>query len=157
MTSGSSCRISTILLLHPIKYPTFWRKTWIIRINKVSKRPNNIDLGKLSLVRSLFVIKLTKLLEDDIIIGNVDEWLVNYKSGDCYSWWKRGAGVELRTLPFKGSISVILWIFSNGTYFWSIIQNTVNSLIFCQYLKNHRRLDQQSTDIWKQENSFIAW
>ena len=65
----------------------------------------------------------------------VDEWLVNYKSGDCYSWWKRGTSIELRSLPFKRSISIIQWIFSNRAYFWSIIQNTINSSIFYQYLK----------------------
>ena len=69
-----------------------------------------------------------------MIIGNVDEWWVNYKSGDSYSWCRWGSSIELKTLPFKGSISIIFCIFSNGLYFWSIIQNTVNSSIFYQYM-----------------------
>ena len=47
----------------------------------INKR-SNINIGKLSLMRSMFVIKFTKLLENDLIVDNVDEWLVNYKSGD---------------------------------------------------------------------------
>ena len=100
----------------------------------MSKRPSNIDFEKLSLTRSLFSIKFAKLLENSMIIGNVDEWWVNYKSGDSYSWCKRGSNIELKTLPFKGSISIILCIFSNGAYFWSMVQNTVNSSIFYQYM-----------------------
>ena len=48
---------------------------------------------------------------------------------------RKCTNIELRSLPFKGSISIILWIFSNGAYFWSKIKRTVNSLIFCQYLE----------------------
>ena len=124
-----------VFSLQFIKYIEYWSWACVTLTNKVSKRPNNVDLAKLSLSRSLFAIKFTKLLEEDMIIANVDEWLVNYKSGDGYSWWKRGTSVELKSLPFKGSISIIFWIFSNGAYFWSIIQRTVNSSIFCQYLK----------------------
>ena len=70
-----------------------------------------------------------------MVIANIDEWSVNYQWGDSYSWWRKGSNIELRALPFKGSISIVLWIFSNGTYFWSAIQKTVNSSIFCQFLK----------------------
>ena len=124
-----------IFVLQSKKYTTYWSWAWVILTNKAKKRLNGVDLAKLSLSRSLFAIKFTKLLEEDMIVANVDEWLVNYKSGDWYSWWKRGTSVELKFLPFKGLISIIFWIFSNGAYFWSIIQNTVNSSIFCQYLK----------------------
>ena len=86
------------------------------------------------MTRSLFSIKFARLLENNMIIGNIDECWVNYKSGDSYSWGRRGSNIELNTLPFKGSISIILCIFSNGAYFWSILQNTVNSPIFFQYM-----------------------
>ena len=135
VTLSSNYRISMIFELQHIKYLIFWREIWTTHINKVSKRPNNIDLGKLSLTRSLFAIKFAKLFENNIVIANVDEWSMNYKSSDCYSWRKRRSNGDLRALPFKGSISIILWIFSNGTYFLAIIQNTVNSSILCQYLQ----------------------
>ena len=90
---------------------------------------------RISLSRNLFAIKFTKMLENDIVIANIDEWIVNYKSGDSYSWGKRGISTELKSLPFEGSMSILLWIFSTGAYFWSIIQSRVNSSIFSQYLK----------------------
>ena len=124
-----------IFVLQSKKYTTYWSWAWVTLTNKAKKKLNGVDLAKLSLSRSLFAIKFTKLLEEDMIVANVDEWLVYFKSGDWYSWWKRGKSVELKLLPFNGLISIIFRIFSNGAYFWSIIQNTVNSSIFCQYLK----------------------
>ena len=90
---------------------------------------------RISLSRNLFVIKFTKMLENDIVIANIVDWIVNYKSGDSYSWGKRGISAELKSLLFKGSMSILLWIFSTGAYYWSIIQSSVNSSIFSQYLK----------------------
>ena len=117
------------------KYYEYWKRIWDDIINRISKRPNNTDLRKLSFWKSLFAIKFSNLLDNDVVIANIDEWSVNYQSGDSYSWWRKGTNKELRALPFKGSISIILWIFSNGAYFWSAIQRTVNSSVFCQFLK----------------------
>ena len=69
-----------------------------------------------------------------MVLASVDEWTITYKNGLSYSWRIKGQELELNTLPYQGSISLILWILSNGLYFWTIIQNYVNSDIFTQFL-----------------------
>ena len=69
-----------------------------------------------------------------MVLASVDEWTITYKNGLSYSWGRKGQELELNTLPYQGSISLILWILSNGLYFWTIIQNYVNSDIFTQFL-----------------------
>ena len=91
-----------VFVLQSKKYTTYWSWARITLTNKTNKRPNGVDLVKLSLSRNLFAIKFTKLLEEDMIVANVDEWLVNYKSEDLYLWRKRGTSVELKSLPFIG-------------------------------------------------------
>ena len=80
--------------------------------------------------RSLYAIRMAKLIDKKILIGNVVEWILNYKTGQAYSWSKKNFNSEFKSLPFADSLSVILWVFSNGTYFWTFIQHTINSHIF---------------------------
>ena len=75
-------------------------------------------------------------MTEDIILANVDEWTIEYKSGECYSWCKRGQQSEFRTLHYQGSTSLIFWILSNGHYFWTITKNYINGSIFVQFLKH---------------------
>ena len=131
----TNCKPYTEFLLPFIKYYEYLKRIWDDLINKISKRPNNTDLRKLSFWRSLFAIKFSNLFDNDVVITNIDEWFVNYQSEDSYSWWRKGANKKLRALPIKWSYSIIHWIFSNGAYFWSAIQMTVNSSVFCQFLK----------------------
>ena len=56
--------------------------------------------------------------------------------GRLYSWVPKGSDAELKTLPFVGSKSMILWILSNGYYFWSIIEGNINQNIFCQFIQH---------------------
>ena len=103
------------------------------------------------LIRSLFWIKFTKYLTEDIILENVDEWTIEYKSGECYSWCKRGQQSEFRALPYQGSTSLIFWILSNGYYFWTITKNYINGNIFVQFLNTLRfGITKKNQLVWKE-------
>ena len=72
----------------------------IFRINKIREGTNKIDMHQTWLIRSLFWIKLIKLLTKDITLANVGECTIEYKTGECYSWCKKDHQLELQVLPY---------------------------------------------------------
>ena len=61
---------------------------------------------------------------------------------------KKRTDRRTKSLNYEGSISLILWIFSKGMYFASIVQHYNNSKIFLQYL-NYLEKWYSSEQSWK--------
>ena len=74
----------------------------------------------------LFWTKFIKFLDGNVIIENIYEYVLNHKIGKLYSLISKGSDSDLKTLLFVGSKSMILWILSNGYYFWSIVESNIN-------------------------------
>ena len=115
-------------------------------------RPTSIDLEIIKSKRMLFWVKLSKTLANKTLIANIDESTINRNSKNLYSWSKKGAPSEFRTMPFVGSVNLVLTIFSNGSWFWLISNKTMNSIRFSEYIK---KLNEWILSISKFENKEI--
>ena len=109
-----------------------WKRILICLIDKVAK-------GSLMLISEnwnwwdLFFELDSHKFNWETVLASIDKWIISNKTGTLLFLGKRGRSFELKTLPFQGSISIILWILSNGWYFCKIVQNNINRDIFLQF------------------------
>ena len=141
---------------HPISLNEIWQHLWdedqikcqkqrlttILKdslgwsYRRISSRPNNVDFLKIRACRNLFSVRLGKWLQQTSVIMNVDECSINYKTKSNYSWTPKYEWKDFQNASFCDSISVILWVMSNGDWGCSIIKHTINSEIFSIFLKH---------------------
>ena len=107
----------------------------ILTFKKSLTRPNNVDFNRVKALRSMFWVDFADLLKDKSLIINIDEWTISRSTKINYSWSIKGGNKEVKNSPFIGSLSIILAILSNGKWFLLATDNTINSNIFCHFIK----------------------
>ena len=60
---------------------------------------------------------LVKLLKEDVILANIDEWTVSFKTSENYSWTKGGTDWRTKNLELLRFYFSYQWKLSNGIYF----------------------------------------
>ena len=120
--------IISIHILHKIM-----KKEINLSFKKWKPRPNSINRDEIDMKRRLFWIKLSKMLQEKILIANIDESTIGRNSQITYSWSERGTPSEFKNQPFTGSLNIVLTILSNGAWFWMLINKTINSEGFSEY------------------------
>ena len=111
-------------------------------------RTCNIDFEKLSLIRHLFSIIFTKQMTMDALLVNIDEWSINRNTKLKYSWRFKGVHIESQNTLFRRSISIVLTIYSNGSFISFAINETINSENFMWFLSIMKQL------AWNIKNNF---
>ena len=71
----------------------------------VKSRPKNINLKKISNIRSLFAVKYLKDVSTKTLMINVDESSLNREIKSNYSWGIKGKSIETKNISFTRSIS----------------------------------------------------
>ena len=99
-----------------------------------SSRPLNHDYRLQELKKTLFVVKLLKIIRRSTLLVNIDEWIISYSTKSNYSWSKKGVPVNLSTTILKGSLSVVSAICSNGVSITGIRKGTMESSTFIEYI-----------------------
>ena len=102
---------------------------------RVKSRPNTIDLKRIDSLRNLVSIKLSKLMSSKTLLINIDESLINRNTNSNYSWGFKGTAIEAQNSTIADSASIIMGIWSNGSWISFITSNTVNSITFTWFLK----------------------
>ena len=93
-------------------------------------RQNSSNLDKIKMKRRIFWIKLSKLLQEGVLVVNTEESTFGINSQNTYSWSRKGAHLEFKNQPFTGSLKIVLIILSNEAWFWMLINKAINSKEF---------------------------
>ena len=105
----------------------FMKNHMRLTYKKVKPRPNNIDFAKLNCVRTLFSFKISKLLNEDTLIINIDQSSINRHMKTERSWGFKGVELEAKSLNFWNSTSMWMAILSNGAWFCMLTNETITS------------------------------
>ena len=105
-----------------------------LSFKKVKARPNTIKFDVLKASRQLFAVKFTQLITKETLVINIDETSFNRRINNTYSWSRKGIPFEAKNSPFIGSINWIMSIWSNGTWFLQLTNETADSNKFKLFL-----------------------
>ena len=111
------------------------KEKWNLRFSRCKSRPNNADLQKLKFSRSLFSVKFSQMLDKKSLIINIEESCISRNTKIDYAWNKKGDVKEYNNSPFIGSVSLILAILSNGTWIAMIVNSSINSELFWEFIR----------------------
>jgi transposase len=98
-----------------------------------SSRPQSLDFEKVEMLKSYFSVKFLKWIDHLELLANVDESSFNRNTKENYTWSTRGKASRTGNIMFRGSISVITTILSNGKNFSQVMRCNVNSEVFLNY------------------------
>ena len=102
---------------------------------RVKSRSTSVNLNKIKLIRSLFVIKLSKEITVKTLLINIDESSINRLVKTNYSWDCKEDPIKWKISSFTGSISWILEICSNGSWLYILSNNTIDFISFIWFIK----------------------
>ena len=103
---------------------------------KWSPRPLLLDHKVAKVKKTLFAVKLLKLINNSTILTNVDESIISNSTKINYSWGPKGKPQNLSTIKIRGSISLVTAITSCGVSITGIRKGTVKSSTFIEYIKH---------------------
>ena len=114
-----------------------WRKILKERLRysykRWSPRPITLDFRLLELKKVLFTVKLLRFIQKSTLLINIDESNFSSSTKSNYSWSQKGAPSNRSTAVFRGSISIISAILSNGISITGIRKGTIWSSSFIEY------------------------
>ena len=131
---------------HMMEAYSVWLDTNIIRkilkeklnysFKRCSPRPLLLDHKLTNVKKSLFAVKLIKLINNSTVLINVDESVISNSTKINYSWGPKGKPLNLSTTKIRGSISLFAAIASCGISVTGIRKGTVKSNTFVEYIKH---------------------
>ena len=96
--------------------------------------PVDYNEERLSLMKGLFSIKLSKVINNYDISINIDEAMFSQTTKFSHSWLLKGKEIRLKNIWFSNSTSLMAAITSYGDTFSAETQGSVTSKIFVQFL-----------------------
>ena len=103
---------------------------------RCSPRPLNLNIILQDLKKTLFWVKLLKIIQRSTLLINIGETWVSYFTKSNYSWWSKGISANLSTIKMNGSISIVSAIWSNGISITGLRNGTITSKSLVEYT-NH--------------------
>ena len=101
---------------------------------RCSSRPFNLNVKLQELKKTLFVVKLLKMIRRSTLLINIDETVVSYKTKSNYSWSLKGSSANLSTMVMSGSINIVSAIFSNGINITGLRNDTIAAESFVEFI-----------------------
>ena len=122
------------------KLPWHQVRTYLKKIKRLSFKKSwarriDLDKNRLSYLRILDSIRLTKQINEEILIINIDEVNCSPEVLNSRSWLKIGINWEIFSQKYSGSISAIWAISSKGDYIAALLNLRLNSSSFIEFLK----------------------
>ena len=104
-----------------------YKKGWGRRID--------LERNRLSYLRILYSILLSKLIDEDIHADKYRWGKLLPKVLNCRSWMKRGISWEIFSHKYSGAVSIIWAISFQENYLVASLNNRLNSDTFIEFLK----------------------
>ena len=101
---------------------------------RVWSRPFSMNWAKINQARINYSATLATKLDSHTVLCNIGECWINRNTRPNYSWGLRSKSIEWKNISLVGRISWIMVIFSNGVWMVLTTQNTINSILFFQFL-----------------------
>ena len=128
---------------------------------KSTIKPSNVDLSKLRIISTIFWYRISKIIDEKVLLVNIDESSFNCDISNDRGCFKRGQSAEIFNKRYKGSWSLILAITSDGDYYGSVLSEKIDSGIYIAYLKKFedwlisKKLTMYSKVLVLQDNSQV--
>ena len=101
---------------------------------RVWSRPFSMNWVKINQARINYSATLATKLDFHTVLCNIDECWINRNTRSNYSWGLRSKTIEWKNITLVGRISWIMAIFSNGAWMALTTQNSIDSILFFQFL-----------------------
>ena len=118
------------------KIRKYFKQKLRLSYKKGTSKPWNVKIDKLKLGRVWFSCKLVEQINYKTLLINIDETNLSNSVFHNWSWFPIGKSGEIFKVSYKGSISLVLAITSEGDYFESIVKEPVDSTIYKEFLEN---------------------
>ena len=103
---------------------------------KVITKPIRVDTKKLFVIRNLFWYKISKHIDEYVLLVNVDESSFNFSISNNRGWFKKGRAAEVFCSTFTGSWFMILAITSDGDYYAFVLSGRNSTIIYKRFLES---------------------
>ena len=97
-------------------------------------RPVNYCESKASLMKGLFSLKISRIMNRFDVLINIDEAMFSRSTKASYSWSKKGKESTLMNIWFSNSTSLITAITSNGDVFAVDTNGSITSKILIKFI-----------------------
>ena len=136
------------------KYPIYMIRNIMkqqlnLSYKRINSRPLNVDFERLLLSRIIFSMHISKIINDDILLINIDEAWLNKETKANYSWVSTGMNGESQNINLANTMNIVLAIWSYGSWLEILSNNTLNEDRFIFSLKNLK--------IWLDENNCFGY
>ena len=123
------------------KYPIYMIRNIMkqqlnLSYKRINSRPLNVDFERLLLSRIIFSMRISKIINDDILLINIDEAWLNKETKANYSWESTGMNGESQSINLANTMNIVLAIWSNRSWVEILSNNTLNEDRFIFSLKN---------------------
>ena len=128
---------------------------------KVTTKPIRVDTKKLFVIRNLFWYKISKHIDEYVLLVNVDESSFNSSISNNRGWFKKRRAAEVFCSTFTGSWFMILAITSDGDYYAFVLSGRNSTIIYKRFLESFeswlmaRQVDHNRKIIVMQDNCQI--
>ena len=92
-------------------------------------------MERINSIRNLFAIKFANFISKLTLFINIDESSINRDVKSNYSWGFKGFPIEVNNTIFADSASLIMAIWSDGSWISLIVNEAINSTKFVWFLK----------------------
>ena len=124
------------------------KQEFSLSYKRINSRPSNIDLDKLQLTRILFSMRVSKLVDSDILLINIDESSLTKATKLNYSWVPTDENGEVLNTNFTNSLNIVLAICSNGSWIEMLTNDTLNIDRFVVFLQNLKAWQDENNKFW---------
>ena len=118
---------------------------WLIRsylktelkmsFRKSTAKPMNADITKLRKIRAMFWYIVSKRINENVLIVNIDESSFSNDLSNDKGWFKRGQSAEVFNKQYRGSWSLILAITSERDHFGVMASERIDSKRYIKFLE----------------------
>ena len=90
-------------------------------------------------MRWMLALEFSQCLKKNLLIWNIGEWVISWKTKSNYSWSIKFSNKEIKNEMLLNSINLILVIFSNGYWYCQTTKDAIDSSLFWHFLKKYNR------------------
>ena len=98
-----------------------------MNFRKSTTKPKNVDIAKLRIIRAMFWYRVSKRINENVLMVNIYESFFSSDLSNDKGWFKRGQSAEVFNKQYRGSWSLILAVTSEWDYFGVVVSKRIDS------------------------------
>ena len=122
---------------------------------RISSRVIDLNFERNEQLKVLYSVKFSKWLSHLSLLVNVDGSSFFKETHICHSWDKRGDEKTVKGIIFKGSVSIISSIMTDGRTYTEVVEGTLTGEKFIAYKDRLLKYFKRITDVDKSKIGII--